>query len=143
MIIVFMSAISIVVIIAMIIVFIETYFTFHDPCGASVVYDFCVPIKKNTLDGLSKQKDVLDEMSSINNSEPFIYRQAFLLCFIQAILMTNFLYVVIPEFKLRYFFYIFFMCFLFNSFVYAFVQYHYYRQKNDIIRYGINKLRTM
>lgn len=143
MIIVFISAISILVIIAMVIIAIETFFTFRDPCAASVVYDFCVPIKKNKLDQLSTKNDVIEEMISINDAEPFIYRQAFLLCFIQSLLMTNFLYVVIKEFKLRYFFYIFFMTFLFNSFVYAFVQYHYYRQKNDIVRYGMEKLKKM
>ena len=127
----------------MIICFIETFFTFRDPCGASIVYDFCVPIKKKKIDELSNKNQIIDEMIGINNSEPFIYRQAFLLSFIQALLMTNFLYVVITEFKLRYFFYIFFMCFLFNSFVYAFIQYHSYRQKNDIIKYGMVKLKKM
>lgn len=141
MIIVFISAISILIVIAMVIIAIEMFFTFRDPCAASVVYDFCVPIKKKKLDEFSDTDDVIDEMANINNEEPFVYRQAFLLCFIQALLMTNFLYVAIPNFKLRNFFYIFFMCFLFNSFVYAFVQYHYYGQKKEILRYGFTKLK--
>jgi hypothetical protein len=143
MIIVFISAITILIVIAMVIIAIEMFFTFRDPCAASVVYDFCVPIKKNKLDGISDKDTVIDEMICINNEEPFIYRQAFLLSFIQALLMTNFLYVAIKDFKLRNFFYIFFMCFLFNSFVYAFVQYHYYGQKNQIMKYGLTKLKTM
>jgi hypothetical protein len=143
MLIVFISAISILIIIVMVIISIEIIFTFRDPCGASLVYDYCVPIKKNKIDQLTDKNKIIDEIISVNNGEQFIYRQAFILCFVQALLMTNFLYVAIPEFKLRYFFYIFFMCFLFNSFVYAFIQFHYYGQKKNVIKYGMTKLKTM
>lgn len=140
MIIVFTTALLILIIISIVIICIESFYTLQNPCCASILYDKCVPLKKHTIDNLTNNKSIINELLSVLNDQPFIYRQAFLISFIESLLMTNFFYAMISEISFKHFFIIFFMLFLFNSFVYAFVQYHYYKQKYDIIEYGLNKI---
>jgi len=138
--IVFVSAILLLVLIAITIILVEGVLTFRNPCDASIAYDFCVPIKKQSINTANTKEEILKELTNVNQNQPYMYRQAFILSLLMGIGMTNFFYVGIPEFKFESFFYIFFVCFMFNSFVYAFIQFHYYRQKTDVIQYGIGKL---
>lgn len=138
--IVFITGVLVLLIIAIIIIIVEGLITYKDPCHATVVYDFCVPRKIQQLDETSDPMEILRLMTDVNNNTPFLYRQAFVLSLLEALLMTNFLYISFPMFQLRNFFYLFFMCFLFNSFVYAFVNYHYYGQKRIVLTQSIQKL---
>lgn len=140
---VFISAILLLVFVAIAIILVEGILTFRNPCDASMAYDFCVPIKKSNINRATVPEDVLKEMHDVNNNQPYIYRQALILSILVSLFMTNFFYVGIPEFKPSNFFYIFFVCFLFNSFVYAFIQFHYYKQKTDVMNYAIRKLDTL
>ena len=141
--IVFVSAILLLVFVAIAIILVEGTLTFRNPCDASMAYDFCVPLKKSSINRATMPNQVLDEMRDVNNNQPYIYRQALILSILVSLFMTNFFYVGIPDFKPSNFFYIFFVCFLFNAFVYAFIQFHYYKQKTDVMNYAIRKLDTI
>lgn len=141
--IVFVTAILLLIFVSIAIILVEGTLTFRNPCDASMAYDFCVPLKKSSISRATDPEQVLDEMRDVNNNQPYIYRQALILSILIALFMTNFFYVGIPEFKPSHFFYIFFVCFLFNSFVYAFIQFHYYRQKSDVMSFAIQRLDTL
>ena len=141
--IVFVTGILIVLVIAMTIIVVEWLITYKDPCHATVVYDFCVPIKSKEINEISDPVNMIHVLEEVNNNSPYMYRQAFVLSLIQALLMTNFIYISFPSFQLRNFFYLFFMCFLFNSFLYAFVNFHYYNQKRQVMTQGLQKLTSL
>ncbi len=141
--IVFITGILVLVMIAITIIIVESLITYKDPCHATVVYDFCVPVVTKKILESSHPEEVVQELYDVNRNSPFLYRQAFVLSLIEALLMTNFLYISFPLFQLRNFFYIFFMCFLFNSFVYAFVNFHYYGQKKQAMQVGLDKLSSL
>lgn len=141
--IVFITGILIILVIVITILIIEGLITYRDSCHATVVYDFCVPKKMEKIDGMDDPLSIVKELEDVTNNSPYLYRQAFVLSMLEALLMTNFLYVSFPMFELRNFFYLFFMCFIFNSFVYAFVNFHYYDQKKRVMKKGLSKLETM
>lgn len=138
------SGIVILILIAITIILVEGTLTFRNPCDASMAFDFCVPLKKQAIDNAKDNPEkILEEMTQVNHNTPYTYRQAFILSLLIALIMTNFFYIAIPQFKLKNFFYIFLVCFICNAFVYAFIQFHYYLQKADVIQYGIDKLKEM
>jgi hypothetical protein len=141
--IVFVTGILVILVIVITIIVVEGLITYKDPCHATVVYDFCVPIKMKKIDEISEPVNIVNLLEDVNNNKPFMYRQAFVLSLLQALLMTNFIYISFPFFRLYDFFYLFFMCFLFNSFLYAFVNFHYYNQKNKVMTQGLQKLRSL
>lgn len=140
---VYITGILVLLIIAITIISVEGLITYKDACHATVVYDFCVPRKLQRIDDATTPIDILHEIQDVNHNTPYLYRQAFVLSLLQSLVMTNFLYAGIPLFRLRHFFFLFFMCFLFNSFIYAFVNFHYYDQKRRIIQHGIDRLEGM
>lgn len=138
------SGIVILVLVAITIILVEGTLTFKNPCDASMAFDFCVPLKKQAIDNAQDNREkILEEMTQVNQNTPYTYRQAFILSLLIALIMTNFFYIAIPQFKWKNFFYIFFVCFICNAFVYAFIQFHYYLQKAEVIQYGIDKLESI
>lgn len=141
---VIVSGIIILILMAITIILVEGTMTFKNPCDASMAFDFCVPLKKEAINNAQDDPEqILKEMTQVNQNTPYTYRQAFILSMIIALIMTNFFYIAIPQFKLNNFYYIFFVCFICNAFVYAFIQFHYYLQKAEVIQYGIDKLKSM
>jgi hypothetical protein len=108
-------------------------------CGTFVL-DYC---KDNYLKKIKNENnisDIMNDIEDITNNQPYIYRQSMVLGLFQSIIVTNFLYIGLPNIKIEHFFYIFFVMYVTCSLGYAFINFHYYIQKEEMIKHGLNRV---
>ena len=132
--------IIILVILIFLVVAAEIYLTFFTSECGTLFFDYCVMKYTNEIDNTNDPKQIIQIISSINNIQPYIYRQVIFMSLIQALIMVNFFYIGISKFDVNSFFYIFFVTFLCNILSFSFINFHYYQQKQNVIQYGLNKL---
>lgn len=105
------------------------------------------PFKHIMLEKFDQNSDPETVLSLIKQSiinQPFIYRQTFFLALFGSLLCTNFLYVLFPSMlRIEHFFPIFFMLIFIFFIELAFINYHYYYQKEEMTLTGLNKLQDM
>lgn len=85
---------------------------------------------------------VLQYMDESIQNKPHVYRQTFFLALFGSILSTIFLFGMFPNLQIENFFPVFFMLTFVFFMELAFINYHYYQQKEQMIQTGIKKMRS-
>ena len=118
-------------------------FLLADHEHASIYLD---PYKKNILEKYETTDNpalILGYMNSAVDNQPFVYRQTFFMALFGSILVTNFLFIMFPFLKIEHFFPVFFVLIFVMFIEFAFINFHYYHQKEDMVKQGITKLRQL
>lgn len=84
---------------------------------------------------------VLKYMYESIQNQPHIYRQTFFLAIFGSILSTIFIFGIFPHLEIEKFFPIFFMLTFVFFMELAFINHHYYQQKEEMVKTGIKKMR--
>lgn len=133
--------ISIVIIVFIFIALSIAEFLMVDKEHASVYLD---KHKEDICKKFESVKTPLEITTMIHDSihnQPFIYRQVIFLALFASLLTVNFLYVLIPIMTIEMFFPVFFMM-LFVFFIeLAFINFHYYQQKEEMVKTGLYHLK--
>lgn len=85
---------------------------------------------------------VLQYMEESIQNKPHVYRQTFFLAIVGSILSTVFIFGIFPHLQIEKFIPIFFMLTFVFFMELAFINYHYYQQKEEMVKTGIKKIRS-
>lgn len=83
---------------------------------------------------------ILQYMGESIQNKPHVYRQTFFLALSGSILSTVFFFGIFPDLQIEVFFPVFFMLTFVFFMELAFINYHYYQQKEEMVKTGIKKI---
>lgn len=117
-------------------------FVYTDDERASICLDKHKDAMKEKYKKTADPTTLLQYMEESINNKPFVYRQTFLLALFGSVLSTVFVFATYPQIQVENFFPIFFIMMFVFFMELAFINYHYYQQKEEMVQTGIEKLRS-
>jgi hypothetical protein len=134
---------GIVILVVFLVIITFAEFMFADKEHASLYLDPYKYIMKAKMEQTNEPLQVLDHIDASIDNQPFVYRQTFFMSIFGSLLCTNFLFILFPQFKIDHFFPVFFALSFVMFIEFAFINFHYYKQKEDMVKMGTERVRTL
>jgi hypothetical protein len=134
---------GIVILVTFLVIVTLAEFVFADKEHGSIYLDPYKNIMKAKIEQTNDPVHVLNHIDASIDNQPFIYRQTFLMAIFGSLLCTNFLFILFPQFKIDHFFPVFFALSFVMFIEFAFINFHYYKQKEDMVKMGTDRVRTL